>query len=78
MNYRVRRDIPGNEYTQLKSATLAECKTFIKSIKQKWDDVKNIVLDDEEPFETHLQKSGKELLVTQGERTVDRYVVEKA
>jgi len=77
MSYRVRRDIPGNDYVQLKSATLAECKSVVKSIKQKWDDVKNIVLDDEEPFETQLMKSGKELVVTQGERMVDRYIVEK-
>lgn len=76
-NYRVRRDIPGNTYTQLKSATLAECKRVVKSIRDKWSDLKGVPLDDEEPYEVDLKAGGKELIVTQGERVVDRYVVER-
>lgn len=78
MSYRVRRDLPGNDYVQLKSATLGECKGVVKSIKEKWDDLKNVGIDDEEPFETHLSKGGKELVVTQGDRVVDKYVVEES
>lgn len=74
-SYRVRRDLPGNSYVQLKSATLPECKSVIKSIKAKWDDLRNVGID-EEPYITELDKGGKKLIVTQGERVVDCYVVE--
>ena len=77
-NYRVRRDIPGNSYTQLKSADLADCKALLKSIKGKWDDLKGIGLDEEMPYSTQMMAGGKELVVTQGDRVVDRYIVEKA
>lgn len=76
MAYRVRRDIPGNTYTQLKSSTLKECKDALKSLKKKWDEVaKEGAFAEAEPYETKLAK--KELVVSQGDRIVDRYVVEK-
>lgn len=77
-SYRVRRDIPGNTYTQVKSTTLAECKRVLRSIRDKWNDLKNVPFEDEEPFEVDLKAGGRELVVTQGERVVDRYVVEGA
>lgn len=76
-NYRVRRDLAENSYVQLKSATLAECKSVIKSIKAKWDDLRNVGID-EEPYVTELAKGGKLLTVMQGERLVDCYVVERS
>lgn len=76
-NYRVRRDLGENHYTMLKSSTLPECKRVVRSLKGKWDDVKDVPMEGEEPFETNLKNDGRELVVTQGERIVDRYIVEK-
>lgn len=76
-NYRVRRDLPNNSYVQLKSATLPECKRVLQSIKSKWDELRFVGID-EEPYEIELVKGGKQLIVTQGERVVDRYIVEPA
>ena len=77
-NYRVRRDLPNNSYVQLKSAPLAECKSVLQSIKRKWDDLRDVGLDGSEPYVVELAKGGKELVVTQAERIVDRYIVEPA
>lgn len=76
--HRVRRDIPGNSYTQLKAADLSDCKALLKSIKSKWDDLRGVTWEDELPFQTELKTGGKELVVMQGDKVVDRYVVEPA
>lgn len=75
MKYRVRRDLNGNTYTQLKSADLPECRRVLQSLKAKWDDLANTPLDDQEPFVAAI--AGMKLVVRQGERIVDSYVIER-
>lgn len=73
--YRVRRCLPGNDYVQLKSATMADCKALLKSIKGKWDDLAHMgSFGGGEPYETKIDKSN--LIVLQGDRIVDKYVIE--
>lgn len=74
--FRVRRDIPGNTYTQLKSSTLKECRDTLKGLKRKWDEVAaEGGFADGDPYKVDLTK--QELVVSRGDRVVDRYVVEK-
>lgn len=76
MPHRVKRNLPNNDYVQLKNATLAECRALLDSIEGKWNDVKeNGVPFGEEPFVTERNKNS--LTVTQGEKVVDNYVIEK-
>ena len=76
MPYRVKRNLPDNSYVQLKSATLPECKSLLKSIRDKWEDLSdNGSAFGEEPFVVTLENN--RLVVTRGERVVDEYVIEE-
>lgn len=73
--YRVRRDLPDNSYVQVKSTTKEECKRVLRSLKDKWADLaKGEPFNGEDPYVVTLK--GATLTVTQGERVVDRYVME--
>lgn len=74
--YHVRRDIPNNTYVQVKSTDLPTCRAFLRSVKSKWDDLKNMPVSmGEEPYVTKLEKM--KMTVTQDGKVVDMYVVEK-
>jgi len=75
MKYRVRRDLPHDSYVQLKSSTLPECKAFLEKMQQTWANLGDMgTFGGREPFVASI--SGKVLTVTQGEKVVDRYVIE--
>lgn len=74
-NYRVRRDLPGNSYVQLKSSTLPECKALLKSLRDKWEDLADTgTFGGGQAYSVDL--GGMALVVKQGEKIVDRYVIE--
>ena len=76
--YRVRRDLPNNDYVQVKATDLPECKRVMRSIYDKWRDLRDPKWSEEEPFDVELTNGGKLLEVYQGPRLVDRYIIEKA
>ena len=75
--YRVRRDLPDDSYVQLKATDLPTCKAFLRSISDKWRDLRDMpVAIGEEPYVVKLEKM--QVMVSQGERIVDVYIVEEA
>ena len=75
--YRVRRDLPDDSHVQLKATDLPTCKAFLRSISDKWRDLRDMpVAIGEEPYVVKREKM--QVMVSQGERIVDVYIVEEA
>lgn len=77
MPYRVKRKLPDNEYVQLKNADKDDCKQLLRSLKDKWNEVKDVGVDfGDDPFVVELKRDT--LTVTKGDRVVDQYIIEKS
>lgn len=77
MSYRVKRKLPDNEYVQLKNADKEDCKQLLRSLKDKWNEVKDVgVAFGDDPFVVNLKRDT--LTVTKGDRVVDQYIIEKS
>jgi len=77
MPYRVKRKLPDNEYVQLKNADKEDCKELLRSLKNKWNEVKDVGVDfGDDPFVVSLKRDT--LTVTKGDRVVDQYIIEKS
>ncbi|MCA1807842.1 MAG: hypothetical protein LC687_08365 [Actinobacteria bacterium] len=74
MTYRVRRNIPGNTYVQLKSAPRSECKRVLRSLADKWEGVASLGFGP--PFSVELEAN--ELIVEREGVVVDHYIIEEA
>jgi hypothetical protein len=73
--YRVRRETNGDHSIQLKASGLPECRAVLESIAEKWRGISDVPLAyGGQPYVVKVTKYM--LIVTEGERVVDKYVVE--